>query len=150
MGPISINEFTTNKSKGKVMILVIIDVFSKWTQIGPLKNVKSKEVIRKLDKEWIKKWGRPRALLSDQGKQFISEELTSYLTNNDIKHIISSTYNPTGNSVVERANQVIENALKCLKNSNFETAIQDINFSLKSSYHQTLGTTPYEVLLSYA
>ncbi|KAF9761210.1 Gag-Pol polyprotein [Nosema granulosis] len=110
MGPIPLNEFTTDRNTEQVMILVIIDVFSKWTQIYPLNNITSREVIRKLDREWFQKWGSPNDLLSDQGKQFVSQEFTDYLVSNNIKHLISSTYNPTGNSVVEREPQVIGNA----------------------------------------
>ncbi|KAF9752782.1 hypothetical protein NGRA_3410, partial [Nosema granulosis] len=146
LGPISLNEFETENDKDQVMILVVIDIFSKWSETYLLRNISSKEILRKLDEDWIKKWGKPKALLSDQGTQFISHEFTDYLALNDIKHIISSTYNPTGNSVVERVNQVIGNGLRCLKGIKIQAAIKRINHALQTSYHQTLNATPHEVV----
>lgn len=146
LGPIDITAFKSSKEEGKAMVLVIIDIFSKWIRIVLLKRITAACVVKALRTEWIEKYGRPKDILTDQGRQFISAEFSQYLEQQGIKHSRCSTYNPTGNSVVERANRVIGTSLRCLRHLSFEDAIKQTERSMQTSYHFTLNATPHEVI----
>ncbi|KAF9761845.1 Gag-Pol polyprotein [Nosema granulosis] len=128
------------------MILVVIDLFSRWSELIIIKRITTKTIIQVLEEKWFNKFGTPKSLISDQGRQFISSKFSDFLASNNVKHIMSSSYNPTGNSIVERINHVIGNSLRCLKDIDFKNAVAKTAFALKHSYHQILGTTPYQVV----
>ncbi|KAF9761647.1 Gag-Pol polyprotein [Nosema granulosis] len=68
------------------------------------------------------------------------------MSEHNIKHITSSAYNPTGNSVVERMNQTIGNSLRCLRSTPLKEAVDKTSKGICYSYHQTLGCSPFEAL----
>ncbi len=127
------------------MLLVIVDIYSRWTEIVILNKTTSREIEQALLK-WFSKYGRPEYVLSDQGKQFTSKSFKEFLQANKIVHVTSSAYNPTGNSVVERINQTIGNSLRCVRHLPLKEAVKLTVKGICHSYHQTLGHSPFEVL----
>ena len=57
---------------GYVYILVVADYFTKFTEIYPLPNIEAETVAEAMFKGWIKRYGCPREIHSDQGRQFES------------------------------------------------------------------------------
>ncbi|MGL4848965.1 MAG: RNase H-like domain-containing protein, partial [Clostridium sp.] len=146
MGPIDPGRFKNSQKGSLVNLLVVVDLYSKWTEIYPLTKTTSAEIKEHLTKQWFKKHGKPKRLLSDQGRQFISAHFLGFLKNEGIKHTTSSAYNPTGNSVVERMNQTIGNTLRCLKHLTFDEALSETMKSICLLQHQTLGHSPFEIV----
>lgn len=64
----------------------------------------------------------------------------------NIRLTTSTCYNPTGNSIVERANKTIGNILRSSKGSSLKGAIRKCNRNLSLTYHSTLKASPYEIL----
>ena len=59
------------KAKGGVKhILVTVDFFSKFVKLYPVQRATTKATLRALIKFYIPQYGKPRKILSDQGKQF--------------------------------------------------------------------------------
>ncbi|MGL4850739.1 MAG: reverse transcriptase domain-containing protein [Clostridium sp.] len=146
LGPFERSVDTEPRIPFKLHLLVIIDIFSKWIRIIPLKQITSRKVIGAIKTKWIQEYGVPKSLLSDQGRQFTSDEFRAFLKRYNVCHETSSAYNPTGNSVVERANQVIGNGLRCLHNLPILKSLKLIENAMCNSYHSTLGTTPYQLI----
>ena len=57
-------------------------------------------------------FGLPEVIVTDNGPCFMSEEFETFLVNNSIKHIISSSYHPATNGLAERAVQIVKKGLK--------------------------------------
>ena len=70
-----------NKNKH---ILVVIDAFTKFVKLYPVKTTSTKEVCFALDK-YFSYYSRPRRLVSDQGTAFTSKEFQQYVLNNNIQ-----------------------------------------------------------------
>ncbi|KAM1607186.1 hypothetical protein ACFX1Z_027798 [Malus domestica] len=51
-------------------ILAATDYFSKWAEVIPLREVKMETVIRFIKKHIIHRYGAPRYIITDNGKQF--------------------------------------------------------------------------------
>ena len=72
--------------------LLVVDRFSGYPLVKQLNKTDTGAVIRKMT-EWFNMLGWPRYMRSDGGPQYRSE-LDTFCTSNNIKHELSSAYNP--------------------------------------------------------
>ena len=63
----------TPSKNGYRYILVVVDHFTSWVEAAPLKGITAKEVIDTFFDLVISRHGCPESLLSDEGRQFVSE-----------------------------------------------------------------------------
>ena len=140
-GPI---EWESESERKKIWLLTISDRFSRYTLVRPTLKPTSNEVVRVLKEKWIKRFGKPLSLLSDNGKQFTSTLLQDYCNENDIVQKFTTPYNPTGNSISERVNGVIGQVLRSYKNKALKEVIQAIERSLNFGYNRNLKCSPTE------
>ena len=92
-------------NKGCKYLLTVIDVYSKYGWIVPLKTKTGKEVaIRKLFRN-----GHLSRLWTDKGTEFYNRQLKSVLEANDV--ILYSTEIEDKSSVVERWNRTMKNIM---------------------------------------
>ncbi|GFN98527.1 Pol polyprotein [Plakobranchus ocellatus] len=61
-------------SDGREDVLVLTDVFTKWTMAIPTRDQSAMSVTKVLIREWIPHYGVPRRLHSNQGKCFEAEQ----------------------------------------------------------------------------
>ena len=97
--------------KGERYILSIIDCFSKYLILVPLWDHTAPSVSKALYERVIGYFGCPRRILSDRGTEFkrkIWDELMNLLG----VHVLTSTYYPQGNGIVERNHRTIHNMLR--------------------------------------
>ena len=69
------------------MYLVIVDSFSKWLEIFPMKKITSNHVINVLSSLFAR-YGLPFQIVSDNAPQLTSAEFESFLKENAIRHIL--------------------------------------------------------------
>ncbi|KAF9762400.1 hypothetical protein NGRA_2044 [Nosema granulosis] len=72
------------------------------------------------------------------------------MKNYSVKHILTSPYNPTGNSISERINQTIAFTLRNHRDKSIREAIKTAQRSLNYTYHRILGFSPFEYLHKYS
>ncbi|XP_016168410.1 uncharacterized protein LOC107627305 [Arachis ipaensis] len=84
----------------------------KFHTVEPLANITADKVRSFLWKNIICRFGIPREIISDNGRQFTDHKLASFLTNFNIKHRFSSVEHPQINGQVESANRIILQGLK--------------------------------------
>jgi len=86
---------------GQIYILTLVDYRSKWPEAIILRNITSQQIIKELT-EVFARFGNPKILVTDNGRQFISEEFEGFLKLNGINHARASPYYPQSNGQVER------------------------------------------------
>ena len=91
--------------------LIVVDYYSKLSEIARLNNTASSMVIHKL-KEVFGRHGIPQTVISDNGTQFISELYRKVTVQYNFKHIYSSPMYPRSNGQVERTVQTIKQLIK--------------------------------------
>lgn len=87
-------------------LLVVVDAFTKFTWIYPVKTTKCAEAISKLQQQQ-EIFGNPVRIIADKGSAFKAEEFESYCKERDIHLHLITTATPRGNGQVERMNGVI-------------------------------------------
>ncbi|XP_052002459.1 protein NYNRIN-like [Xyrauchen texanus] len=130
-------------------ILVVGDYFSKWTEAFALPNQEARSVAKVLVEEWVCRYGVPRSLHSDQGRNFEStlfQELCRLL---EINKTRTSPYHPQSDGLIERFNRTLLSMLSIFvdKNQqNCDSLLPYVMMAYRSSVHATTGFTPHKVV----
>jgi cleavage and polyadenylation specificity factor subunit 1 len=99
-------------SEGKRYCLTMIDRFSRWAEVVPLQTITSVDIIKNILEYWISRYGIPRKIVTDQGRQFISSEFSTFCRTMGIQHIKTTPYHPQANGMIERLHRTLKTALK--------------------------------------
>lgn len=90
--------------------------------------------------------GLPLSLVSDKGRQLVSDEYENFLTKNNIKHLTSPPYSPASNGAAEKAVKTVKSALKKALASNskisYDLAICRFLLDYRVTPHCTTGVSP--------
>ena len=92
--------------------MVLVDSYSKWVELFPLRTQEATEVASVLFTEIISRYGAPRAILSDRGRNFMSKLVKALSELFEIKRHYTSPYHPMTNGMTECKNSYILQALR--------------------------------------
>jgi len=106
-----IDPFSPGKGEMK-HLLVIVDYFTKWIEVEPLVAISAKNVHNFVWKNIVCRFGVPKIIVSDNGRQFIDQGLKTFYNDLDIKSVTSSVEHPQTNDQAEAANKVLLNELR--------------------------------------
>ena len=133
--------------KGPKYLLVIVDYYSKWPEVWPIKKITSSEVIRVM-RSTFGRMGYPREIVSDNGTQLVSKKVEEWLSSNGVSHHKIALYAPAQNGLVERFNRVIRE--KLLEADRFawkvDETLDKMLMDYRSTPHSTTGVSPFEAL----
>lgn len=130
-------------------IMVVGDYFSKWTEAFPLPNQEAKTVAKVLTEEWVCRFGTPRSLHSDQGRNFESKLFQELCRLLQIHKSRTSPYHPQSDGLVERFNRTLLAMLTSFVNDNqlnWDALLPYVMLAYRSSVHASTSVTPYKVL----
>ena len=89
--------FIPGSKKGKFKaVLIIVDAFSKWIECILLMGLKSIDIWRAFEKEFIYRFGPPVIVISDNGGEFLSH-FDENLKRREIRHRFITSHNPQSN-----------------------------------------------------
>ena len=97
-------------SDGNRYIVSMIDKFSRFCLLVPVKDIKTQTIIKAYER-WVSLFGPPKALLSDNGSQFISKMFKNYTKSQQTKQRFSTPYYPECNGQIERLHRWIKERL---------------------------------------
>ncbi|XP_073367707.1 uncharacterized protein [Aegilops tauschii subsp. strangulata] len=99
-------------SGGHRFILAARDNFSKWVEAVPLREVKSDNIIKFLERNIIYRFGIPHRITSNNTKAFKSNKMYKFMEKYKIKWNYSTGYYPQANGVIEAFNKTLGKILK--------------------------------------
>ncbi len=88
-------------SEGYNHVLIVVDAFSKWVEVIPLKTKTSAEVARRFLHNVVSRYGAPIAVRSDKGGEFRGD-FDKLLWTLGSRHYETTPGNPQSNGLVER------------------------------------------------
>jgi len=128
------------------MWLIVVDAHSKWPEIFSLQqDTTSSSIIAKL-REMFGRFGLPKQVVTDNGRQFVSKEFETFCKSNGVKHITSSVYHPRSNGEAERMVQTFKKAMKSGEGE-LDMRLQSFLSLYRVTPHATTGVSPSELLM---
>lgn len=143
MGPLP------RSKNGNKYLLVIIDYFTKWIEVFPLKDSKAQKITSILKNEIFTRFGVPQELVSDRGPQFTSHEMEKFCHTWGVIQKFTTSYHPQAN-LTERSNRTIKTMIASFvgeHHSNWDQWIQEFRFAINAAQHETTGRSPAELTL---
>ena len=147
-GPIS------PSSEGNSYIMVIVDAFTHYVALNPVPHCNAYYAYTTLYEHWIAKFGLPEILVTDNGTEFINNEIITLCHLYNIKDKPRTSHAPWTNGLVEGMNRSLQEYLRCIINGNdtryteWSADVKLFPLAYNSQITTTLGMSPYEMVFN--
>jgi transposase InsO family protein len=129
-------------------VLVIIDIFTKFVYMYPMKNKEGITVAMILNKLFLS-GDIPDKLHSDKGGEFDNGYVSKLCLEFKVKQIIGQAYSPQTQGFVENKNKQIKRLLKYYMinndNNTYYDVLDQVAYTINNSKHGVTGFTPMQL-----
>jgi hypothetical protein len=136
-------------SSGERFILGIIDYFSKYPMLIPLRSIDAKCVADVLFKHWICIFGAPDTIHSDRGTVFESSLFHELCELCGIRKTKSAPYYPQSDGLIERLFGTAKDMMFATTQAyprDWKKALPIISMGIRSTVQRATGVSPFEVI----
>jgi len=132
-------------------LLVVVDKFTKWIELFPLKDAEAPQIVKCLEDQVFTRFGVPETMTSDNGRNLIGDVLQSMYKRWGIKQILTSTYHPQSN-FTERINRnlkpMIGTFITTKAHRSWANHIPMFALALRTCVSETTGCTPSKLMFN--
>ena len=146
---IDISGPVTPSKNGYRYILGIVDVFSRFIMLIPIRNIYSQSIINVLLSRWVPLFGNPEMLVSDGACNLNSSLINDLCDEFGIVKVSTSPYHPQSNGIIERDFRTVKDMIYATVNSyggDWVSALPYVEIGMRSSKHPLTKTSPYEAI----
>ncbi len=150
---VSIDYLKLDKSKGYEYLLVVVDHFTRFVQVYPTRTNGGRPAADKLFNEYILRFGFPRKLHHDQGKEFTCKLFKRLQELAGVQASQTTPYHPQGDGQVERMNRTLKNMLKTLPEmykSNWKDHVNKLAFAYNCTRNKATTFSPFQLLFGHS
>ena len=140
----------TEPTNGYKYVLVIVDTFTRWIELYPLRTTGAVEAADALLVHFCR-FGEPAQIQSDRGAQFVNSLIEVLVQRSNIQHVLSLAYSKQENGRVERANKEVYRHLNALLfhhrlRNNWDRLLPFVQRIMNTMEHEVTGFAPAQLL----
>ncbi|CAF4531871.1 unnamed protein product [Rotaria sp. Silwood2] len=131
-------------TRQKRFLLVVVDYFTRWIELFPMKSTTSNDIANILTNEIFSRYGLPKHIVSDNGPQFVSNLFKNFCNILGIKQNLTANYHPQSN-MTERVNRTLKPLIAIYaqqRPNSWDSEIQKLAFAIRTAVNDTTGETP--------
>ena len=136
--------------KGNKYALIVTDYFTKWAEGYPLPNIEAQTIADSFTTNFISRFGIPRQIHTDQGRQFESKLFQELCKKLRIDKTRTTAFRPQSDGLVERLNRTLEDINSKYISKNQRDWDEQLPWALmayRSSEHETTKLSPCMLML---
>nr|GFB20315.1 reverse transcriptase domain-containing protein [Tanacetum cinerariifolium] len=134
-------------SKGNKYILVAVDYLSKWVE-GKALPTNDARVVVKFLKSLFCRFGTPKAIISDRGTHFCSDQFSRVMAKYGVTHRLSTIYHPQTSGQVEVTNRGLKRILERTVGENrasWSDKLEDVLWAFRTAVYGKACHLPLEL-----
>jgi transposase InsO family protein len=140
----------TGPVNGYKFVLVVLDTFSRWVELYPLRSTGAIEAADALLDHFCR-YGEPEELQSDRGNQFVNSLIAAITSRTGIHQALSLAYSKQENGRVERANKEVYRHLNALLfhhrvRTDWHKLLPFVRRIMNTQVHEVTGHSPAQLL----
>ncbi|XP_052749474.1 uncharacterized protein K02A2.6-like [Galleria mellonella] len=127
--------------------LIVVDAYTKWLEVIPTTSITTTATIKIL-KNFFTTFGLPITIVSDNGRQFRSEEMMTFLKENGIQSKFTAPFHPSTNGQAERYVQTFKNKIKSMihEKGTLMEKLSRFLMMYRKTPNNTTGLSPAEMM----
>ncbi|KAL0462008.1 UNVERIFIED_CONTAM: hypothetical protein Slati_0088400 [Sesamum latifolium] len=130
-------------------LLVAIDYFTKWIEAEPLARITEGEVINFIWKNIVCRFGVPREIVSDNGRQFQGRRIQEWCQGLHIKQRFTTVAHPQSNGQVEVTNRILVQGIKRRLDrvgGNWTEELTSVLWAYRTTPRGSTGESPFSLV----
>lgn len=129
---------------GNAYLLTCIDRYTRMAVAVPTNGMTAETLIENFMFHWIAMFGLPRVVTTDNGPCFTAGQWRGFLEQYNIKHVLTTTYHPESNGIIERFHRTLKASL-IAKGGDWEKELPIVMLHLRSAVKEDLRYAPAEL-----
>ena len=129
-------------------LLVAIDYFTKWVEAEALATITKTKVQNFVWKNIVYRFGIPRTIISNNGRQFDSQAFRSFCSNLGIRNKYSSPGHPQANGQTEVINRTLLRLIKSRlvgAKGTWPEELPNVLWAYRTTMRTLVGETPFNL-----
>ena len=142
--------WTDSHEEGHRYFLLMVDLFSRYVELQPLKDQEASSVLKAFEQGWVYRGhGMPSIVLTDKGANVAGQLVREFCRRAGINKRRTTPYHPQCDGMAERHIGLVKQVIQCLQadrhlsKGSWPELLTEVSFHINSMKNATSGLSPH-------